>query len=557
MRAPALLSVLLFVGCSAADPDATERVAAPVTPAELAQAKAVTGLVKTRCSTCHTAGKVEIRRWGQAMQAVRAACLAPELPLTKAERIACLRSDPADPASAFSEGKLGFYAAATSHASFRGLFEGQPEAHAALEADAAMPPLFATAAPRYTEAELATLEGWVLAGMPALDEAMTDTSAPCVPVTSPRLAAHVAEMRTAGWAARHVEASTPMFGCAPGADPSACLSGFPDVTAARGVAGVPQTIRKVYELPFSTYAWTRSSADGRFSAFGGQPARIVDLGAPGGPRAITVAAEFDPAFLPDNSGFSYANRSGSRVHVCRQSVLLDATARPTPSISLTEPGCTAVTSADYQAVGASLDGTFFLMASGTHENDVTFSLTHGPLSGSFGSSATTNVLPFVSNGAGWVERSRIPVAHPFEGDGGLSPSSRLLYTRFGSAAGKRGFRVRALNAQSTSTGMTLQTEELATICASGGKVFPSYDERYIVTHTYVDAAEGTGLPNNSANILLFDLVTGETIRLTTLARGEYAFSPVFRADGWIYFLIKDANTRKETLYASDAAVRRP
>ena len=56
---------------------------------------------------------------------------------------------------------------------------------------------------------------------------------------------------------------------------------------------------------------------------------------------------------------------------------------------------------------------------------------------------------------------------------------------------------------------------------------------------------------------MIDLLTGEVVRLTTMKDRQYAFAPHFRADGWIYFVVRDMNnTANETLVASDAALRR-
>src|SRR5688572_3577646 len=104
----------------APEPEAT--AVAPVTVEELNRARAITSQITTRCSTCHTAGKSEIRRWGTALRAIERDCLSAALPLTPAERVACLRRDPSSPTSSFSPAKLGFFAAATTHASFRDLF---------------------------------------------------------------------------------------------------------------------------------------------------------------------------------------------------------------------------------------------------------------------------------------------------------------------------------------------------------------------------------------------------------------------------------------------------
>ena len=82
------------------------------------------------------------------------------------------------------------------------------------------------------------------------------------------------------------------------------------------------------------------------------------------------------------------------------------------------------------------------------------------------------------------------------------------------------------------------------------------DERFIVTHSYTDpAANPDNLPLKSSNVTLVDLLTGEVTRLTTMKDRQYAFAPHFRADGWIYFVVRDM-LGGETLVASDAALRR-
>jgi hypothetical protein len=39
-----------------------------------------------------------------------------------------------------------------------------------------------------------------------------------------------------------------------------------------------------------------------------------------------------------------------------------------------------------------------------------------------------------------------------------------------------------------------------------------------------------------------------------MGAGQYALYPHFRSDGWIYFLVRDHDTTKEYVLASDAAL---
>src|SRR4029079_961580 len=119
---------------------------------------------------------------------------------------------------------------------------------------------------------------------------------------------------------------------------------------------------------------------------------------------------------------------------------------------------------------------------------------------------------------------------PGEGDVFLSPSTRMLVTRFSGGAKQGGFRVRALVPE----GGSLQVPLRAQICLNGGKASFSFDERFLVTHQYVDHGdpEQASLPVGSANIVIADLATGKKVRLTHMGAGQYALYPHFRADGW-------------------------
>ena len=62
------------------------------------------------------------------------------------------------------------------------------------------------------------------------------------------------------------------------------------------------------------------------------------------------------------------------------------------------------------------------------------------------------------------------------------------------------------------------------------------------------------LQQDSANIIVVDLLTGARTRVTTMQAGQYALFPHFRSDGWFYFLVRDSNTDKEYAVASDVAL---
>ena len=143
---------------------------------------------EAHCNMCHSATREDIRRWGEAMQAVEAECFA-HRGASAEERIECLKDVPNDPDSTFSPARLGLYSAAVTHKALRGLFEpgyvpqedieseweeeSQDERYLNFKNQAAMPmrgrPL--------TESEFSMVKRWVLSGMQGLDEAMDEVEA--------------------------------------------------------------------------------------------------------------------------------------------------------------------------------------------------------------------------------------------------------------------------------------------------------------------------------------------------------------------------------------------
>jgi hypothetical protein len=129
-----------------------------------------------------------------------------------------------------------------------------------------------------------------------------------------------------------------------------------------------------------------------------------------------------------------------------------------------------------------------------------------------------------------------------------------------------GFVVRRVDAVPTETGYAITAPEVARYCVRGGKPAVSFDERFLVYHHYVEAADWAELgfasaddpafvdlrTRGAANLYVLDMVTGATQRVTRMGAGQYALFPHVRSDGWIYFLVRDSNTGKEYAMASDA-----
>jgi len=574
----------------AGDPGETNESAN--TAEDLALAKRVLGLLGGeggKCNGCHAATPTKVRAWGTAMRAVETECFE-DASMTALERVSCLRSTPSDPASGFSPRKLGLYAAGTATTQFGTLFADAFPGNAA-EASAQLAALRRAGMPRngapgLTAAEFAIVKGWVLRGMPQLDQAASgdvdasDSPATgdgggdagrgaCTESTTPELRAHILEMRTGGWGARLADQTTPMFGCGAATSPLACLGSLPDLTAQVGESGVTQKIRKLRDLSGRSRYWVRSSADGRFVGLGfNTSARIVDLSKPASATPIAVRAKYDPFFLPSNDGFAFAGAlADDNIRVCRQSLLADAAAATSPTISLTEPRCTGLGSQVYQSIGSSLDGARYFVTWGAHENDDGGNdITH-PLPAAFSRNARTTFVPMVNDGAAYRAEAPVDVASPGEGDAMLSPSSRLVATRFSGGLTQGGYRIRAVEATRTGTGagadaggsLRVQTPLRAEICLQGAKANFSFDERFVATHQYVDTAQPdqASLADGSANVVVADLLTGARVRLTRMGAGQYALYPHFRADGWLYFLVRDMNANTEYLAATDATLRMP
>ena len=554
------------VGCGPVGSDDEGSSEHANTASDLAEAREILALLNGpdgKCKSCHSAAPADIRKWGNAMNAVEDTCFKPE-GLTPQQRIDCMRNDPGDPFSFFNAGKLGLYSAGTEEAAIVDLFkaaygETWEQEHTTFHVQARMPrnnnPL--------TSAEFAKVKAWVLRGMPQLDQAAssgadagTDAGvAACTPQLTDELKAHIARMKNEGWGARHADLGTPMFGCGESTNPLECLGDHPSLNEQIGTPGVAQNVRLLRDVPFRTHWWVRGSADGRFVGFGlNNAARVIDLSKPASAPWISVKANYDPWFLPSNDGFAFAGAHGDdAIHMCRQSLLDDVAESSSPTISLNESKCTKLVRDVYMSIGTSLDGSRYFMTWGAHTNDDGGHQATRALPANYGPNAKTNFVPMVNDGAAYRAERGTVVTLPYEGDLMLSPSTELAVTRY-----PGGYRVRFVKARVEGGATTVEAPFAGELCVpSGGKGSFSFDERFFVTHQYVDVRnpDHAGLPDRSSNIVIVDMLTGQTVRVTTMKAREFALFPHFRADGWLMFHVRDMNTRKEYFAASDVALR--
>jgi hypothetical protein len=411
-----------------------------------------------------------------------------------------------------------------------------------------------------------------------------DVPTPDVPTTGPcgisaDVRTHVTAMATAGWSALNRGRGLLMHGCAAGARPQDCLGNVPLVDATNLGANrspVPGShLRLLFTSNYQSSYWSRSSPDGRFVAHGG--GHTVDLTR--GPLAITVNSSYDPGFFPDNSGVLYQAPAA----VCPLSVL--TTGNPT-SLNLTtlvsSGTCRGHSIGLYDHLGASLGGSDYWAVYQDWQGDDGghSATTRDPLTTGFNAGSSLALSLMANTGAGFTVVGTTTIPSPMQGDGVISPSSRLLVTRVANGSGgQTAYLLRRLDTTHNGSTVTATATELARYCSVGAKPAFSFDERWLIFHHYVgnngaaiddQDAQDMGFANamdpgfaayrtqGAANVYVVDLVTGARTRVTNMGPGQYALFPHFRSDGWIYFIVRAPATRTtEYIVASDAALVLP
>ncbi|MBX3228230.1 MAG: hypothetical protein KIT84_26605 [Labilithrix sp.] len=561
-------STAAIAGCAEPRDESTGTSEARATEAQLKLARDAKDVISgehAHCNQCHTASRSDVKRWAEQMFNVAWECFnQPEL--EPAARVACMSDDKNDPTARYSSARLGLW---TGGANFlEETFTNADPSGARFDAFRGVAMPVGSFVPQMTKEEFEKVVAWVFNGMPAFNEVFGGPPEPetCVTdVANPKLQAHLLEMKTAGWGARLADEATPMYGCGAATNPEDCLTSLPLAAETWKPAGLDQTMRVLRDFPKTSY-WVRSSADGRYVGYGQfTAAAIVDLQAAKEAPPIKVDARYDPVFFPNNDGVSFAGTNLSSpqpgpIKVCRQSALATAAQQKEPLLTLNEPSCTSVADSVYQSIGASLDGQTFWMSTGAHVNDDGGNQVTAPLEG-FEVESTTVLTPMVPDGIGFKPKKPVNLSTPLEGDQMFSPSSRLLFTRFGSKPATSGYTIRKITTKiDPATGdVGADAEVIGTICGGGTKVMTSFDERFVVTHRYSEpapAANEGAKPVSSANVTMTDLLTGRVIQVTNMGPNQYALYPHFRADGWLYFLVRDMNGEgKETLVATDVALK--
>ncbi len=502
-----------------------------------------------RCSECHAMSRFGIQEWRDRTKAAVSAGIDLSVdpddmdPAAAMGLVNYMRKDSDNAESVFAPFKLGVFSAGAQFPYFRKLFNKAFGEQGAIEysrflARVSMPK---GSHPPFSAQEFATVLKWFIdEDINHLEAIMPEAPRPetCADVTAfaglgtnglpaddSWFTSHLEDMQFEGWHARNVEKGINMFGC-DGTDGTDCFDGF---DRANFAARAEDTAVVVTQFDFDTSYWMRTSADGRFIGNGGGgadtnfSATITDVIAG---RDIGVRGSYDPGFFPNNEGFIM---QGSGAGLCGQSILTDTNAIA-DGIDFTEPGCSnAEGIALYQHVAVNLDGGDYFIINSQFTSDPG-SGNSDPRAG-FDQSSDMKFSPLVFDGADWDQKEAVNVASPYEGDSVLSPSGRLVVSRFAGLDGAAlGYMFRRV--QTTPAGGTYNvniSQPVRFVCAPGAKANVSFDERFSVTHTY---------ENGTANLYLTDLVTMQTHQITDMPAGTRALFPHFRSDGWIMFLVQ-------------------
>lgn len=567
------------------------------------------------CGNCHAIARPTLTRWARLTADFTRACLdeaaLPDSSLPDTDAVdsmfECFRAH-AEPATTFAAGQFGIYAAAAHLPWFEFVFEhaaGVGGAWRAEHADFVSRAGMPRVGSRWSQQQFDEVAEWFARGLPQLFERVPeDSGEDCTPGLAPALGVHIEEMAERGWRARNQEVPLLMFGCRDGQAGTACLSDRErplDALGERWEADDDSVIRLLYDNTEtrSTY-WSRSSPDGRYFASGrlergddGLSGQFVDLS-----RDTPIGADFsyDPTFFPDNSGFliqrgggdGNASASGATdgaadpgdvAVVCEQSVLSEVS----NELSGDEAQCIQLESQIglYQQLAKSLDGDDYWVVFGSYDGDNGgFEPVLSNPAAAFESRSTTTLVPMLNVGSTFEAGAPDRIETPQQGDPMLSPSGRLLVTRIKGgeyrtvvdgddvvSAEQSGYALHLVTTERQGEGYDMRLTDVGRICLQGGKAAVSYDERWMVIHHYVTAADAADLgfsgssdpefldylERGASNLLLVDLLDGSTRRITDMGAGRYALFPHFRSDGWIYFVVRTLDGQ-EYFAASDAAL---
>lgn len=519
--------------------------------------------------------------------------------------------------------KLGFYRAGLHTAMFEDKFraaygDSYKSTLDILVAAKGMPPLstLAGAVPRLSAESFNIVLDWFNKGTPGLAKAFPPKKTEQVcqeDLGSQDLKDYLKNIEFNNWEMLNSERGVAMFGCptilpeeyVPYGSARECLTDFPLAeegndtkswanSPSQDASGFPlqQKMRILKEFNWrtpngeqqrSTY-WMRSSADGRFigngltsNTFGftvNYKAYVYDLK---NQATKYVTANYDPAFFPNNKGFSFMefdSAAGDRAWFCNQRILDNAV----NSIRFKDyPNeCYLDTMGVYQHLAVNPTGGDHIVVRGDRYANDTGAIKQyqDPSVERFAVPGTAVPPPELevhilkeNNQSYTKPRPPQKIKHPYEGDFSISPNGGLVFSRFASTdaptpgtAVQLGYKIRKMTLTESPNGKVASLKDIGTLCMEGGKVTASFNERFLALHHYkpdpfVAPTTEQRFLESRADVYVVDLKTGKKYQITNMKKGQYGLYAHFRSDNWMYFLVRDYEKGKDYVVASDVILR--
>lgn len=328
-------------------------------------------------------------------------------------------------------------------------------------------------------------------------------------------------------------------------------------------------------------------------------------------RRILVTASYDPAFSPDNTKFMFVGE------ICPMQPLRNIKTKVIDTDNPAKSGCFDDNDiATYQSIGqeAGVGDRFTVINPGSYEVDNSGGSPTGAADPLFVPTNNMTIHSFTKDASGAFKATQLQAKTPNESQPSISVTAALLTQRFSpkragndnddfdesvdfgpavepiptdlpqgdagvapgttngslSLAGesefakvikKTGYRIRFVdklrtdNVNYDAAGDTTASE----ICLKGNKAMMSFDDRFLVTHHAIDQEDDAVNAGKHSDIWLYDILKKQTVRVTQTPPGVFALYPHFRADGWIYFLVREWDAagavRQDRIMATDAALQ--
>ncbi len=634
----ACFAILLLSATLMAHAVAMPQLEDPAKPAEQLSDEELSDLAKQaigtdpfhtsrKCTSCHRLSSQLIKSWGGRFADISQNCFQnkkiadfSQLTSDEASRaIQCLKTNSADPRSPFHPSRLGFWAGAADHMGplfeRTGLTNWQNDYRQFLSR-VRMP--MNRSSSGFTPYQVDVLSEWIKRNYVHIDALDNGANPPpeigCTPLTSNDLKQMITSHHQRNWGTVNKSKGVIPFACSPRKPSDTCFQmkdsrgqdRFQLIQNIKRYKTINQSpnqwnIRYVTRMPYNTIFWTRSSADGRFSAagvsemFDGDEKVSVDIYSAGAaitdlmpllkgepPRVIPVHASFDPAFFADNSGFSIQglnskdNKAGGTLF-CPQSVLLD---KNTKEITNKTKSCSQAELSLYHSTAVSLKGDDYFAIAGDFSGDA------GDSDDESGEAFTPEesfltFMPMLFDGQKFARtQNELTLSFQYEIDFMISASSDLISSRAFAFDPKKetlvqnGYNLHQLIRKTKSNGeFEVETQLVGRVCTRGGKAPISTNQRFLTFYRFVRTADykefGFASPNDdefqnllhgpTSNIYVYDLLTQKTHRVTNMQAGERAVFSHFRTDDWLVFIVKepyrDDGSAREHMMVSDIAIK--